>query len=93
MIDYSLIMRPNCALDMRTILDSWMYVPRFHRQTFKHVPKCKWIPLTKLSWIPRTNTCNVNFVGTFFGPRTLQQANIARCSGFRNCNWIPFQYL
>ena len=30
--------------------------------------KCKWIPkipLTKIPWIPRRNSCNVNFVGTF----------------------------
>ena len=58
-------------------------------KTFKHVPKCQWIPLTKLPSIPRTNTCNVNFVGTFVVPRIPQQANIASCSGFRNCKWIP----
>ena len=58
-------------------------------ETFKHVPKCKWIPLTKLPWIPRTNTCNVNFVGKFVVPRIPKQANIASFSGFRNRKWIP----
>ena len=81
------ITRPNCALDRRTIL--CVYVPRFHRQTFKHVPKFQWIQLTKIPWIPRTNICNVNFVGTFVVPLIPQQANIASCSGFRNCERIP----
>ena len=31
----------------------------------------------------------VNFVGTFVFLRIPQQANIASCSGFRNCKWIP----
>ena len=81
------ITRPNCALDSRTVL--CLYVPGIHRQTFKHVPKCQWIPLTKLPWIPRTNTCNVNFVRTFDVPWIPQQANIASCSGFPNCKRIP----
>ena len=68
------ITRPNCALDRRTILR--LYVLRIHRQTFKHVPKCQ--------WIPRANTCNVNFVATFVVPRIPQQVSIASCSGFRN---------
>ena len=81
------ITRPNCALDRRTFL--CLYVPGFLTQIFKHVPKCKWIPLTNISWIPRTNTCNVKFVGTFVLLRIPQQANIASCSGFRNCKRIP----
>ena len=59
-------------------------VPGFRRQIFKHVPKCKGIPLTNVSWIPRTNTCNVNLVSTFVFLRTPQQANVASCSGFRS---------
>ena len=59
------------------------------KQTFKHVPKFQWIPLTKIPWIPRTNICNVNFVGTFVVPLIQQQANIDICSGFRNCKRIP----
>ena len=81
----STITRPNCALDRRTIL--CLYVPGFQRQVFK--AKCKWIPLTRFTWIPRTYTCNVNFVSTFNLLRIPQQANIASCSGFRNCKWIP----
>ena len=81
------ITRPNCALDRRTIL--CLYVSGFHRQTFKHVLKCMWIPLTKLPWIPRTNTCNVNFVVIFVVLRSPQQANIASCSVFRKCKWNP----
>ena len=79
--------RPNCAPYMRTIL--CLYVPGLQRQILKHVSKCIWIPITKFSWISRTNTCNVNFVGTFVFFRIPQQANIAGCSGFRNCKWIP----
>ena len=82
-----IITRPNCALNRRTI--SCLYVPGLHRQTFKDVPKSKWIPLTKLPSIPRTNTCNVNFVGTFAVPRVAQQANMASCLRFRNSWWIP----
>ena len=74
-------------MDRRTIL--CLYVPGFRRQTFKLVPKFQWIPLKKLPWIPRTNTCNVNFVGTFVVQRIPQQANVASCSGFHNCKWIP----
>ena len=81
------ITRPNCALDRRTI---WcLYVPGFQNQTFKHVPKCMWIPPTKVLWIPRTNTCNIIFVGIFILLRIPQKANIASCSGFGNCKWIP----
>ena len=65
-----------------------LYVSSFQRQIFKHVPKSKWIPLTKISWIPRTNSCNVNFVGTFVLLRNPQQANKASCSGFRSCKWF-----
>ena len=36
----------------RTIL--CMYLPGFQRQVFKHVPKCRRIPLTRCKWIPRT---------------------------------------
>ena len=74
-------------MDRRTIL--FLYVPGFHRQTSKHVPKCQWIPLTKFPWIPRTNTCNVNFVGTIVVARNPQPVNIASYSGFRYCKWIP----
>ena len=79
--------RPNYALDRRTKL--CLYVPGFQRQVFKHVPKCKWIPLTRFTWISRTYTCNVNSVGLFFLWRIPQQANIASWSGFRNYKWIP----
>ena len=61
----------------------------FQRQVLKSVPKCKWIPQTKFQWIPHTYACNINFVGTFVLLRIPQQANIASCSGFRNCKWIP----
>ena len=55
---------------------------------------CSWIPKlsgfqTKFQWIPHTYTSNVNFVGTFVLLRIPQQANIASCSGFLNCKWIP----
>ena len=66
-----------------------LYVPGFQRQVLKYVPKCKWIPQTKSQWIPLTNTCNVNFVGTFVLLRIPQQANIASCSGLQNCEWTP----
>ena len=52
------------GLDRRTIL--CLYVPGFHRRLFKYVPKGKWIPLTKLPWIPRKNICNVIFVGPLY---------------------------
>ena len=86
MIKLRFITRPNCALDRRTIL--CLYVAGFQRQVFKYVPKCKWIPLTKFQWIPRTKTCNVNAVGTFVLLRIPQQANTASSSGFRNCKWV-----
>ena len=79
------ITRTNCALDRRTIL--CLCFSGFHRQTFKHVLKCKWIPLTKFPWIPSTNTCNVNFVGIFVVLRSPHQAKIASCSEFRKCKW------
>ena len=47
------------------------------------------VRLTRFTWIPRTYTCNVIFVGTFNLLRISQQANIASCSGFRNCKWVP----
>ena len=77
----------NCALDRSTIL--FLYVPEFQRQVLKYVPKCKWIPQTKIQWIPPTYTCNVDFVGTFVLLRIPQQANIVNCSEFRKCEWIP----
>ena len=40
-----------------------LYFPGILRQVFKHVPKCRWIPLTKFPWIPRTNMCSVIFMG------------------------------
>ena len=40
--------------------------------------------LQNFSGIPRTSTCNVNFVATFVLVRIPQQANIASCSGFLN---------
>ena len=58
-----------------------LYVPDFQRQVLIFVPKYK--------WIPHRNTFNVNFVGTFVLLRIPQQSNIASCSGFRNCKWIP----
>ena len=72
---------------MSTIL--CLYVPGFQRQVLKYVPNCKWIPQTKFQWIPHTYTSSVKFVGTFVLLRIPQQANIASCSGFRNCKWIP----
>ena len=78
------ITRPNCALSTFFCL----HVPGFQRQVLKYVPKCKWIPQTKIQWIPHTYTCEVNFVGTFVLLRIPQQAIIARFSGFRNCKWI-----
>ena len=78
---------PNHALDRSGIL--CLDVPRFQRKVSKYVPKSKWIPQKKFQWIPHTNTCNVNFIGTFVLLRVPQQANIASCSGFRNCKWIP----
>ena len=81
------ITRPNCALNRRTIFR--LYVPGFQKVIFKHVPKCKWFPLTKFPWIPRTNYCNVIFVSTFIVSWNPQQVNITSCSGFRNYNWIP----
>ena len=81
------ITRPFCALDMITI---WcLYVPGFQRQVLKFIPKRKWIPRTKFQWISHTYTCDVSFVGTFVLLRIPQQANIASCSGFRNCVGIP----
>ena len=76
-------LRGQTALERRTIL--CQYVPGFQRQNFKHIPKCKCIPLKKFLWIPRTNTCNVKFIGTLVFP---QQANKASCSGFCNWKWI-----
>ena len=70
--------------DRRTIL--CLYDPGFQRQIFKHLQKS--IPFTKVSWIPRTNSSNVTFVGTIVLLRIPQQANIASSSGFRNCKWI-----
>ena len=32
------------------------------RQVFKHVPKRKWIPLTKIPWIQRKICRRINFV-------------------------------
>ena len=58
-----------------------LYVPGFQKLIFKHVPKCKGIPLTKLPWIPRTYECNLNFVSKFVVSRIPQQAKIANCSG------------
>ena len=52
---------------------------------FKLVRKGKWSPLTKLPWISRTNTCNVNFVGTFVVSRDPQQVIVSCGSGFHNC--------
>ena len=71
---------------MRTVL--YMFVPGFQQQIFRYVSKSKWIPLTKFQWFLLTNTCNVKIVGTFVWLRIPQQANIASCSGFRNCKWI-----
>ena len=81
------ITRPNCALDRSTIL--CLYVPGIQRQVLKYVLKSKWIPQTKFQWIPHTYTCIVIFVGRFVLLRIPHQANIASCSGFHNCKWIP----
>ena len=82
-----IITRPNCALDRSTLL--YLYVPGFERQVLKYVPKIKWVPQTKFQRISHTYTCNVNFVGTLVLLRIPQQTNIASCSGFYNCKWIP----
>ena len=64
------------------------------RQDFKHVPKNMCIPVSKFPWIPRTNTCNVIFIGILVLLRIPQRANIDNCSGFRKlgefpkCRWI-----
>ena len=51
-------------------------------QTF---PKSKWIQLTKIGQIPRTNICDEKFVGTLVLLQNPQRANIGNCSGFRKC--------
>ena len=79
------ITRPICALNRRTIL--CLHVSGFQRQIFEQVPKSKWIPHTKFLWIPSTNTCRANFVGTFVLLRIPQRAYIGSCSGFRKCRW------
>ena len=66
-----------------------LYVSGFQRQVLKHVPKCKQTPLTQNQWIPRTNTCNVHFVGTMILLRIPQRASKSSCSGFRKCKRIP----
>ena len=69
------------------IAAQFMYAPGFHRQTFKHVPKCQWIPLTKVPWIPRNckwipqnvsgiRNCNLKWI-----PQNV--------SGIRKCKWNP----
>ena len=78
---------PNCALGRRTIL--CLYAPGFQRQVLEHVQKCKWNPFTKFQWIPRTNTCNVNFVGILILLQIPQRANLGSCSEFRKCKRIP----
>ena len=91
-----IITMTNCALGRSTIL--CLYVPGFRRQVFEHVPKCKWIPLTKLQWIPHTNHCNVIFVGTLILLRIPQRTNIdfvpdsTNVSGFCKREWIPQTY-
>ena len=80
-------MRQKCALDRRTIL--CLYIPGFQRQVFEHVPKYKWIVLTNFQWIPRTNTCNITFVGTLILLRIPQQTIIGSRSVFGNCKRIP----
>ena len=73
-------------LDRRKTL--CLFAREFQRRNYEHVPKNKWNSLGKVPWIPRTNNCNVSFVGIFVVFRTPQQAIIANCSGFRNFNWI-----
>ena len=84
------ITRPNCALYSRAVL--CLYVPGFQRQVLEHVPKSKWIPLTKFQWVPRTNTSSVNFVGTLILLRIPQRANLGTCCSFRKCNWNTENY-
>ena len=86
----NIITRPNCALDRSTSLP--LYVPGYQRKVLKHFPKCKWIPQTKIQFIPHLYNCNLNFVGTLVLLRFPQQANIACCYGFRNCKWIPQRF-
>ena len=78
-----ILTKPNCAKDRRTVL--CVYVPGFLRQTFKDDSTGQRIQLTIRPWIPRTNTCSIKFVGRFVLLRIAKQANIASCSGFRNC--------
>ena len=60
---------------MRTI---WgLYDPGLQRKVFKFVPKCKWIPLTKIPW---TSPIDFSWIP--------QRANIAGCSGFHKSKRI-----
>ena len=89
--NFFFITSPNwSALDGRTVLRRLRrHDPGFQKLIFIYVPNCKWIPLKKLSWIPLTKNCNVNFVGKFVVSRIQQQVNIASSSGFYNGEWIP----
>ena len=78
-------MRPKSALDRRTVL--YLYVPGFQSQVFKHCPTWKWIPLTAIR-TNRTNTCNLNFVGTLVLLWIRQQVKISSCPGYRNLSKI-----
>ena len=81
------VMRPNCALDRRTIL--CIYVPGLQRHVFKQVPNYKWIPPRKFQWIPRTNFCNATIVGTLVLVRIPQRASLGSFSGSHKYKRIP----
>ena len=94
---YLCITKPNCALDSRKSL--CLYIPVFQRQV-KHVPKCKWIQLTKLPWIPRTNSASLKIQNiSGFNLQNLREFRVQIplayifsalyfCCGFHSCNQI-----
>ena len=58
-------------------------------KTLNMFQKNKWIPVSKFPWIPRTNTCNVNFICTLVLLWIPQRANIDNCSGLRKLGGFP----
>ena len=68
---------------------AWQFCVCINLDFRAKIYKCKWIPLAKFRWIPRTNTCNVILVGTIFLLWILQRASIGSGSGFRKSTLIP----
>ena len=66
-----------------------LYVPGFQRQVLKYVLKCKWIPQTKVQWIPHTYTCNVNFG---FRKFAYFWSDFERYNDLGMCLWNPKQH-